>query len=263
MDSKNLKIFKTTVQRILLELSDYKPRVVYSPNEDYIGYDIVFQRKGLKHYSFHIWAIGKWSEHYDEENLNEVTFFGFHFNHIDKIRPSSAYIKEESKLEYLDSFIRDIKYILDGIISNPKTYYNYSRLGKISNKPAWKTYYPDKWFYFYSPKKDYTLNYLLPNIVFFILYICSLFDKYIDSKRILCNRDIQKWNDHTKWYDCKFGFPITSEDEDVIYEKWLFYSEYPSKLLKKKAIFNVYPIIGKTDIEIKKGLFSGIYYEED
>ena len=68
----------------------------------------------MKHYSFHIWAIGKWSEHYDEENLNEITFFGFHFNHIDKIRPSSAYIKEESKLEYIDSFIRDIKYILEG-----------------------------------------------------------------------------------------------------------------------------------------------------
>ena len=99
--------------------------------------------------------------------------------------------------------------------------------------------------------------------LFFILYICSIFDKHIDSKRILCDRDIQKWNNYTKWYDCKFGFPITSEDEDIIYEKWLFYSEYPSKFLKRKATFNVYPIIGKTDIEIKKGLFSGIYYEED
>lgn len=59
MKSKNLKIFKTAVQQILLELSDYKPKIVYSPNKDYIGYDIIFQRKGLKHYSFHIWAIGK------------------------------------------------------------------------------------------------------------------------------------------------------------------------------------------------------------
>lgn len=257
-----MKLFQTTVLNLLLKLSKYKPEITHSPDESYPGYDIVFHKKGLRKYKFFIWGIGEWMNYYDLENKNELSFFGFHNHHIDKIRPSYSNLVVEGTRENLDMLVNEIEYLLNSIINNPISSYHYSLEGRIIDKNGLLEYISANYFHFYYNKKEYLKDCIMPNLIFYILYFCSLFDRHIDSKKIYIDRDKNKFISGHIFYDYTFGFPITSDDEDVIYSKWMFYSEYPRKILKVNR-FNVFPIKGiKNEKEIKRGLMLGIYYNE-
>ena len=228
MKEQDFERFKEKSKLILKnikELGEINFEIVEEPKPDQPTYYITFKNnksKGLKRWKMGIWATGKWSEYYGEDEYNEITVFLIHDWHLNKWRPSDSDISWSfiDSTTYFGNLIQDLKEIKENPIkAYGDVFYTTTDYSSLL--------YFKEWFHnVISTPLTYKLkNVWCPWVLFSTLFIISLVDKRVKK---------------VQWFDISFGCNIytfsflaslkCSSDDLSFWKFYKLYSLWPSKL---------------------------------
>lgn len=260
METKNFFRFKEIVDSLFekFEKNNLKIKKYYGgKNEKNPDISFRFKNFGLRKYVVGIWPCGKWSDFYDIEEKDYISFFLIHDWLRDKFRPSSSNI--EFKIYLYKNIEEQLNYIINSLMEIKKfpvdTYYSINSYHTYNNHyleyfSTWKNIR----LYEVRDKIEYNIG---PIIIYSLFRVISIFDRRI--------KDVKKFDEKTTIPRYTFGFLSTikcSNDEDSWRRFCNLYSRIPEKICKTlgfSAYFNVADYDeDMTEKEIKTRMWKGV-----